>query len=339
MRVHNYAAVPDPQKIGTDLYRIVIPQPFYEPNNIYLITSGEPTLIDTGYIENLGLLQRSLRSIGHSLSKIKHIIYTHDHIDHMSAALSIRFYTDARTYAMAGIEPHVANYASNLLLMKRAEERLTYKAHRDPYVRKAELARARKGWDEFTESYAGPGKVEKAVRIDTGLMEGDVIECGSREIGFLYTPGHNRWHITPYIVGEGIYFTGDLVLDNVSSVYAEVDGDLQKYHESLDRLFKIPIQRLLPAHGNEPEDPKKKIRLLQKTLALLERGVIRCLKEKPHDLAELVSSAMGERVRKSGYYFTALGVMHSIIKKLAVQGQIVVHEIDPPYEQYSLKET
>lgn len=337
MKLHHYETIPGATEIGPDLYKIVIPQPFYEPNNLYVINSGEPVLIDTGYIENLGLLQRALKSIGLSLARIKHIIYTHDHIDHMSAGLSINYYTKARTYAMRGIEVASQNYRANLLLLRSAEERLTYKAHRDPEIRKAELNRVRHGWDKFRDSYSRGGKVDPSVRIDVGLVEGDVIECGKREIGFLYTPGHNRWHISPYILGEGIYFTGDLVLDNVSSVYAEVDGDLQKYHDSLDRLSKIPIKRLLPAHGQEPEEPHKKIRLLKKTLALLERGVMRRLKEKPHDLSELVLSAMGERTRKSGYYFTALGVIHSIIRKLQAQNYIEVNEIDPPYETYSWK--
>lgn len=335
MRVHHYSQVPEPEKIGEDLYRIVIPQPFYEPNNVYLITSGEPTLIDTGYIENLGLLQRALRRAGLSLARIKHIIYTHDHIDHMSAALSIRFYTNATIYAMAGIENAVRDYNANLLLIKRAEERLTHRAHRDPDVRRTELARARRGWDQFLESSSSGGKMVPDVHIDHGLVQGDVLEIGRREIGFLHTPGHNCWHLSPYILGEGIYFTGDLVLDNVSSVYADVDGNLGDYHRSLERLSKIPVKRLLPAHGQEPPDPQKKIRLLQKTLALLERGVMRRLKDRPHDLSELVVSAMGERVRKSGYYFTALGVVHSIIQKLAAQQYVQVLEVEPPYEMYS----
>lgn len=335
MRVHHYNSTPEPELIADELYRIVIPQPFYEPNNVYLINSGEPVLIDSGYIENLGLLQRALRSIGLSLSKIKHIVYTHDHIDHMSAALSIRFYTSARTYAMAGLEKSVENYTANLLLIKRAEERLTHRAHRDPVVRRTELARARRGWDQFLESSSSGGKMIQNVEIDHGLVQGDVLEVGRREIGFLHTPGHNCWHLTPYILGEGIYFTGDLVLDNVSSVYADVDGNLGDYHQSLARLSRIPVKRLLPAHGQEPADPHKKIRLLQKTLSLLERGVMRRLKERPHDLSELVVSAMGERVRKSGYYFTALGVVHSIIRKLADQGFVEVLEVDPPYEMYS----
>lgn len=131
-----------------------------------------------------------------------------------------------------------------------------------------------------------------------------------------------------------IYFTGDLVLQNISSIYAEIDGNLYDYHRSLDRLSKLPIRRLLPAHGSEPQDPQRAIKLLSKTLNLLERGVVRRLKEDDQDLSTLVLEAMGEKVANSSYYNTALAILHSLIRKLIDQGQVQILEVDPPYEKY-----
>ena len=334
MKFHRYDAVPEIEEIAPELYRIVVPQPFYDSNNIYLINSGEPALIDCGYAPNLGLLQRALQKVGLSLSKLRHIFFTHDHIDHISAALTLRFYTSAKLYGMVGMARAVGNYVSCIQIYQRAMDRLIYKAHQDPRVRRDELDRSHRGWSQFLTSVDQGRKLDPVMRMDIELVEGDVIPVGRREVGFLHTPGHNCWHLTPYILGEGIYFTGDAALENISSIYAEIDGNLQDYHNSLERLARLPIKRLLPAHGQEPEDPRRRLRLLLKTLALMERGVLRRLKENPHDLGELVSASMGEKVKEGGHYITALGVMHAIIQKLIAQKQVEVDEVDPPYERY-----
>ena len=338
MQVHQYTDIPEIEEIGDNIFRTSIPQPFYANNNIYILNSDEPLMIDSGYLRSLGLLQRSLKRIGLSLKKIKHVIYTHDHIDHISGALSLRYYTDARLYGMRGMAGTLNDYATNLKMMQRSEERLIYKAHADPEIRKKHLGRTDKLWGDFFVAYddyvENNKKTDRSITMDTEFIQGDVLRVGGREIGFLHTPGHNRWHLTPYIIGEGIYFTGDLILDNVSAIYAEEDGNLQDYHNSLDRLSRLPIKRLLPAHGDEPADPQRKIRVLQKTISLLERGVIRRLKEEPNDLRGLATAAMGEKITESGFYYVGLGVIHAIVQKLQHQGQVTVEEVDPPYERY-----
>ena len=334
VKLYRYESVPETTEIGDRIFSVSIPQPFYTDNNIYVLHTEEPAIIDTGYIQNLGLLQRALRKIGLSLSSLRHIIYTHDHIDHISASLTLRHYTDAKMYGMAGMSAAVGNYTEHMKVYQRGMNRLIYKAHRDPADRKRELERSTQGWIKFLASIETGDRVDEILRMDVELVEGDVVDIGGKEIGFIYTPGHNRWHLTPYILGEGVYFTGDLILENISSIYAEIDGNLDDYHKSLSRLAKLPIRRILPGHGKEPESPQRAIKLLSKTLAILERGVIRRLKHGDHDLAELVSEAMGEKVKGSGYYNTALAIIHSLVSRLISHGQAEILEIDPPYERY-----
>ena len=334
MKLHRYPEIPTIEEIGPNLFRVKIPQPFYEPNNIHVLTGPEPALIDSGYVQNLGLLQGALRTIGLSLAKIRHIFYTHDHLDHITAALVMRYYSNAKLYGMQGMARAVGDYTQHMNKMQRAMDRLIYKAHSDPTVRAPLLERFRKGWSGFLQSVHRGEKVDPVLRLDHELVEGDVVPIGNREIGFLYTPGHNCWHLSPYVLGEGLYFTGDLVLQNVSSVYAELDGDLGHYHDSLERLLRLPIRRLLPAHGAEPEDPKRQIRLVRKTLSLMERGVVRRLKERTHDLHELAVGSMGEKIVESGHYPTGLAVMHAIIQSLMSQRLVRLLEVDPPYERY-----
>lgn len=335
MKVFSYEDVPEPKLVGEGIYRITIPQPFYSANHVYLILSKEPALIDAGFVLNLGLLQRSLQKINFSFRQIKHIFFTHNHIDHISSAISLPFYTRAKLYGMEGMANNVGDYIEHLNHFNRAEIRLFYKGIHNRAERNRQIHRLKKNWNDFLSEYETGRKSRPIIKMDVELVEGDVIDIGGREIGFLHTPGHNIWHLTPYILEEGIYFTGDVILNNISSIYAEVDGDLSKYHNTLQRLLKLPIQRILPAHGEEPKDPQRAIKLLSKTLNLLERGVIRRLKEgDSYDLSELACAAMGSKVKTSQYYVVSLAIMHSIILKLIASGQVVILEVDPPYERY-----
>ena len=334
MKVHRYEKTPDIEEIGKDIYKTTIPQPFYAPNNIYILQSEEPALIDSGYIQNLGLLQRALQKIGLSFSKIKHIFYTHNHIDHISGALTIRNYTDAKLYGMEDMSQKIGNYLDHMQYFQRGENRLIYKAIQDSSLRRSYIEIADKERKKLNKAYSQTNKVNPVLKMDVGLVEGDVIDIGDRLIGFLHTPGHNLWHLTPYIVGEGIYFTGDLVLGNISSIYAEIDGNLSDYLKSLERLSLLPIKRILPAHGVEPVDPKKAIKTLHKTLLILERGVVRRLKAKQYDLNDLALEAMGDKVKNSPYFVVALAIIHAILLKLKSHGHIRIIEVDPPYEKY-----
>lgn len=338
MKIKTLKKIPDIIEVAPDIYKIVIPQPFYTANNVYLINCEEPALIDSGYVANLGMLQAALGKIGLSLRKIRHIFYTHEHIDHISVALSIRYYSDARLYGMLGMQDSVGDYGNFIRTFQRAMDRMIYRAHHDSSERDKYLVSSRLSWTGFLSALKNSGKTDPILRMDVELVEGDVIQTGSKEIGFIHTPGHNRWHLTPYILGTGIFFTGDLVLENISSVYSELDGDITSYHKSLDRLMKMPIQRILPAHGDEPKNPQRAIKVLKKTLSLLERGIMRRLKEKDYDLKELVSSAIGPRTRDSNHYTTALAIIHAIISKHRKEGHIEIIEVDPPYERYRWKE-
>ncbi len=317
MKIHQYESIPEIQEIGDKIYKISLPQPFYANNNIYVILSKEPAMIDSGYIQNLGLLQRSLRKLGLSLSSLKHIFYTHNHIDHM------RSYSKALLYGMENMASYLGNFFEHLAYFRRAEKRLVYKAIPDMETRNKYLLDGDRAWAKVLSAYdqaKSSGKIDPIVKMDIELVEGDVIDIGDRLIGFLHTPGHNNWHLTPYILGEGIYFTGDLILSNISSVYAEVDGNLLHYQKSLERLMNLPIKRILPAHGEEPPNPMKSMKALHKTLHILERGVIRRIKAATYDLNELTLEAMGEKVKDSPYFVVAIGSIHSIMLKLIKQG-------------------
>lgn len=334
MQVHHYEKVPDFEDIGDGILRVKIPQPFYEDNNIYLIDDGEPVLIDCGYVEHLGLLQRALKKAGYSLAKIKKVFFTHNHLDHITSSLVLRSYSSALHYGMVGMSAATGDYRVSLQRAQMANNRLIDRSQQDVEQRKLLKKKAEKNFIHLIKEVNIDSKVDPILRMDVELQEGDVIPIGKRELGFLYTPGHNRWHLTPYLVGEGIYFSGDLILKNVPSIYAEMDGDLNLFEKSLRRLLQIPIKRLLPAHFDEPENPQAAIKLLLRTFSIIEKGIKKRLQNDFVDLKTLTIQSMGSKIIESGHYPAALAVIHSFVDKFCRQGHIERKDVEPPYEQY-----
>jgi glyoxylase-like metal-dependent hydrolase (beta-lactamase superfamily II) len=69
------------KKISDSVWAI---QGSLEPSSIcYLITKEEPILIDLGQKGNSDIIMKALKLIGFPAEKIKHIIYTHLHYDHV----------------------------------------------------------------------------------------------------------------------------------------------------------------------------------------------------------------------------------------------------------------
>lgn len=67
--------------------------------NSYLIEAADGlTLIDAGFPNKEAAVFAAIRELGHSLDRLKHLVLTHGHPDHIGSAAAIVRETGARTY-------------------------------------------------------------------------------------------------------------------------------------------------------------------------------------------------------------------------------------------------
>ncbi len=79
------------------------------------------------------------------------------------------------------------------------------------------------------------------------LNNNDIIDIGGRSIKVLHTPGHSPGHMCFYEEKTGYLFTGDLVYKGM--LYANFwSTDPEAYLYSLERIAKLPVNRVLPGH-------------------------------------------------------------------------------------------
>lgn len=127
-----------------------------------LSTSDGIVLIDTGYPQDADLLLCNIRLLGFDPLRIRHIIHTHGHIDHVGGTRALVEISGAKTY-ISEIDAGAVRGTNDLLFAK-------------------ELGME---FDEFFEP-------------DVLLHDGDVFLFGDTPIRFVHSPGHTMGTMSLY---------------------------------------------------------------------------------------------------------------------------------------------
>ncbi len=178
--------------------------------NCYIVadeSSKEAVVIDPGAEGG-----RILDSIKDNNFKLKYVINTHGHVDHIGANLKLLEETDAK-----------------LLIHKDDED----------YLQNPNLNLA---------AFVGGLNKQEFGKADLLLEDGSKIECGKLLLEVIHTPGHTPGGIT-LKVEDGL-FTGDTVFALGVGRTDFPNGSMQQLKESINRLLKFDSDlKVYPGHG------------------------------------------------------------------------------------------
>jgi glyoxylase-like metal-dependent hydrolase (beta-lactamase superfamily II) len=152
------------------------------------------------------------------------------------------------------------------------------------------------------------------------LRDGQVVRGDEATLVPVHTPGHASDHLCYYLREEQALFSGDLILNGSTSVIPEEDGDLGQYMASLERVEKLGVRRIYPAHGPVVEDGPGKIREYIEHRLLRERQILEALGAGSRTIAELVAAIYAE-VPEALHRMAAQSV-HSHLKKLKREARV-----------------
>lgn len=148
--------------------------------------------------------------------KLKFIINTHGHFDHISANKYLKEKTEAEIYAHPKANLKFENPQKNL-------------------------------------SQFFINKKIKSPSLDRGLADNEEIEFGTLSLKILYTPGHSEDGISVYIKEKDLLFSGDTIFANSIGRSDLNDSDFKLLKNSIEnKLLLLPEKtKFLPGHGPE----------------------------------------------------------------------------------------
>ncbi len=230
------------QELLPGIFRIPVPLPDnpLRELNAYLIRGEDRCLlIDTGFRlpPCRAAMEAGLSEAGADRARLD-VVCTHIHTDHTGQCLDLA--GPGRTiYIGAGDYP------------------MTFRAY-DEYF-----------WAVTDRRFAGEGfpAAEARVLLETNpartlgpdldalrctpLSDGDTLSAGGYTLEVLETPGHTPGQLCLWLASEGILFTADHVLFDITpniAMWPNMENALGRYLESLDRLRAYPVRLALPGH-------------------------------------------------------------------------------------------
>ena len=137
------------------------------------------------------------------------------------------------------------------------------------------------------------------MRVDRFLQDGQRLELGhadgeAGQLECLFTPGHAQGHLCFLEARYGGLVCGDMVSTLSSILIDPEDGDMAQYMASLERLARLPVQTVYPAHG--PPDSRG-VRVLEEQVRHRRRredAVVEALAGGRIDLDELTARVWGD---------------------------------------------
>jgi len=237
------------ETIMENLYRIEVPLPKspLKELNSYVIKGNERNLvIDTGFNREtcFKAMNEGLSFLNIDLSKTDFFI-THMHADH--AGLVARLATDTSTIYFSEIDARVYRGEDNWRLMLDYAGKNGFPAD--------ELANA-------LSNHPGLKYSPRDLPEFTLVHDGDMITVGDFRLRCLWTPGHTQGHICLFDERKRLLFSGDHVLYDITphiESWAYQINSLQDYMDSLDRVYDLPVDMVLPGHRSFFSDLKGRI--------------------------------------------------------------------------------
>jgi len=309
------------EEILPDLYRIEVPLPGnpLKAINSYVIKDHDRSLIiDTGMNRDvcLNAMTDGLKALKVDTRKADFLI-THFHADHSGLVASLA--TD-----------------TSKIYFGAADADLVRRANKSSYWLEAPRIGRMNGFPE--------DEMHRAVNTHPGsrymggipedlysLRDDDTLEMGDYFFKCIETPGHSKGHICLYESGKKIFISGDHILMDITPNIAgwlEEENPLPEYLASLDKVYDLEVELVLPGHRRIFHDYKGRIRELKqhhRTRADEALSILNGGSKNAFDVAALMTWDMSYKSWEafpSVQKWFAVGEALSHLKFLEVEGTV-----------------
>ncbi|MCA1959601.1 MAG: MBL fold metallo-hydrolase [Desulfomonile sp.] len=205
----------------------------YLNGNHFVYRSDEPILIDTAYKTDFADTELALRGLGVELSRVRLIVNTHSHCDHVGGNRAIQELSGCDV-AMHRIGKHFID--------------------------------SKDDWSTWWRYYCQDADFFTCTR---SLDHGDMLEIGPHRFEVIYTPGHASDGIVLYERRQKALISSDTLWENDMAVITErVEGGRAAFSwlDSLALLDSLEVRIVYPGHGRPFKDMHSAVSKTRKRL-------------------------------------------------------------------------
>lgn len=278
----------------------------------YLVGRGSVAVIDPGpgLAEHIDAINAALGAE----EQISHVLVTHTHSDHSTAAPALASAHDALTY---GFGPH-GDVAEHDLA-----DRVDFSSYFEP--------------DELNTLIAAYEDLDPALKFEgpdlefvpeVVLSDGDVIEGDGWSMEAVWTPGHCSNHLCYSLREESALFSGDHVMAWATTVVGPPDGSMAQYLASLRKLSARGERIYYPTHGPAVEDPAKYVLALLAHREEREAQILSLLSDRPTGIEDIVPVLYASYDKQ--LWYPAAASVHAHLLGLVEDGKVTVDDDGPP---------
>ncbi len=297
----------------------------FRPRSVHaylLDTPGGWVLVDGGLgtDEAWSALDAGVREAAGAWAAVRLHVVTHMHMDHVGLSRRARDASGARV-------------AMGRLDAERMAHAAAHPAEEAEY-RRAMLRRcgAPAAWIDAVEGQRAEAQpLAPPVEADLAL-DGDGGELpGAPGWRFVWTPGHTAGHVSLHRPADGVVVAGDAVLARITPTLgvnrqrADPVGD---YLEALLRLEALAPSRVLPGHGEPPEDGPGRLRELRRAAEEETETVGALLAEAPRTAWEVVEARYAGRDLPDAARLLALRETLAHLDRRAAAGRAAIETRD-----------
>lgn len=282
------------EQIAKDIYRIEVPlpnNPLRSLNSYFLRGEERDLLIDTGFRRPVcqAALEAGLKELGSNIHR-RDVLATHFHADHSGMA-DLFAGPDCRIYMRAAELAHMRRYLYGDV---DDRSRARYRAEGFPH-------------DLLSLIYDGdPAEKPRLRSLDArfcSLEDGEALQVGEYRLQVVPAPGHTPGNMMLWEERNGIMFTGDHVLFDITpniTAWNGVADSLGDYMASLQRVRDYPVRLALPGHRKSGDYAGRIDALLRHHEARLQE-TLSIIRLNPGLTAYEIAGKMTWRIHCSGW--------------------------------------
>ncbi|MEE6210437.1 MBL fold metallo-hydrolase [Salarchaeum sp. III] len=189
-------------------------------------TAHGVVLVDAGLPDQADDVRAALDDIGHAVTDISVLLFTHQDGDHVGAAAELLAETDAVTMAHGGDVPAI---------------------------------------DGREEPLKGGGERYPPVDVAVELVEGVTLSTHAGPVEVVETPGHTPGHVSLHVPDADLLLAADALIggeDGIEGPNERVTPDMETAYESVEHLAEYEYGRVLCYHGGLVEATEEDVAAL-----------------------------------------------------------------------------